>query len=134
MITACRTVVREGSRLGVEETGYDGSWFLKNQDSYGIISAILQNGLQNTTDCIAECSSWPEEVVGWCYLSVCKVGYGPQGEEGMCFPSVCSPAEIIIATVREATIENTNDFPVGVYGDNFFNPILNHSDNNGGLW
>ena len=46
----------------------------------------------------------------------------------MCFPSSCSPAEIIIATVAEATIENTNDFPVRAWGEDVFGGIpLSHS-------
>ena len=61
--------------------------------------------------------------------------YPLEGNLGMCFPSSCSPAEIIIATVAEATIENTNDFPVRAWGEDVIGGIpLSHSQVHDGLW
>ena len=108
MINACRAAKRTNEQGDVL---YTGAWFRKRVSDYGLIEILATKGADWLAECMADCL---ENIA--CLVTKCRILVNPQGDLGVCFPDVCTPREILIATVREATFNSTYARPNGVYG------------------
>ena len=119
MLNSCR----DKKKLSVDgEALYEGGWFRMRQTDLGIIAAIVDYGFEWVSDCFNNCRTNDGGIT--CLITECNLLFHYRAEIGQCYPVRCSPAEILIATVTAANINNTSAYPLGVYGVD----VLNYTD------
>ena len=130
LISSCRDVRKSD---GDGTVLYQGAWFRKRQLDFGIIAAILHNGIEWVQQCYTDCMSADDRAS--CLVNQCHLLLHFEGEVGSCYPARCSPAEIIISTVEGSFINNTSSYPIGVFGPNSTDYLtVKYTDANNGLW
>ena len=139
MLQSCRDTIKSDEDGNVV---YEGAWFRVRKFDFGILQAIVDNGIEGVSQCYNDCVNDESFDTGTCLLFSCRIGVHFTGDMGSCYPARCSPAEILIATVDGTDINNTNAYPIGVYGVEAsnvpynFTELMNvkYTEADNGLW